>query len=173
MVCYDGIFLSSRCGWLISASFVPLVCGGDADMHECMAQDARACLLQIGYFHGFIDGVDYVFVDHACFHGWQGNIYGGDRQQILFRYPLHFCTETLSSSSCDMHTVRRLIMHANVKAHPIRICTLMHLYGDAYIPCRIVLQGPRQMSLGTLAAGGNESDRDLCPESRQCSNAGH
>ena len=41
--------------------------------------------VQIGYFHGFIDGVDYVFVDHACYHGWQGNIYGGDRQQILFR----------------------------------------------------------------------------------------
>ncbi len=46
-----------------------------------------ACLqwAQVGYFHGYIDGVDYVFVDHPCYHGRQQDIYGGDRQQILFR----------------------------------------------------------------------------------------
>ncbi|BDA42851.1 Granule-bound starch synthase 2, chloroplastic/amyloplastic [Coccomyxa sp. Obi] len=43
---------------------------------------------EVGYFHGYIDGVDYVFVDHACFHGRQNDIYGGDRQQILFRCAL-------------------------------------------------------------------------------------
>lgn len=36
---------------------------------------------QVGYFHGFLDGVDYVFVDHPCFHGRQDNIYGGDRHE--------------------------------------------------------------------------------------------
>jgi len=36
---------------------------------------------QVGYFHGYLDGVDYVFVDHPCFHGRQDNIYGGDRQE--------------------------------------------------------------------------------------------
>ena len=41
--------------------------------------------LQVGYFHGYLDGVDYVFVDHACFQGRQGDIYGGDRQSIQFR----------------------------------------------------------------------------------------
>ncbi len=40
----------------------------------------------MGYFHGYLDGVDYVFVDHACFQGRQGDIYGGDRQSIQFRY---------------------------------------------------------------------------------------
>ena len=40
---------------------------------------------QVGYFHGYIDGVDYVFIDHACFQGRQGDIYGGDRQSIQFR----------------------------------------------------------------------------------------
>lgn len=44
--------------------------------------------VQVGYFHGYIDGVDYVFVDHACFQGRQGDIYGGDRQSILFRCAL-------------------------------------------------------------------------------------
>ena len=39
----------------------------------------------MGYFHGYIDGVDYVFVDHACYQGRQGDIYGGDRQSIQFR----------------------------------------------------------------------------------------
>lgn len=41
--------------------------------------------LQVGYFHGYLDGVDYVFIDHACFQGRQGDIYGGDRQSIQFR----------------------------------------------------------------------------------------
>lgn len=43
---------------------------------------------QIGYFHGYIDGVDYVFVDHPCFHNLGENIYGGDRMQIAFRCAL-------------------------------------------------------------------------------------
>ena len=42
--------------------------------------------MQVGYFHGYIDGVDYVFVDHACYNGRQGDIYGGDRQSIMFRH---------------------------------------------------------------------------------------
>ncbi|CAK0787417.1 Soluble starch synthase 2-3, chloroplastic/amyloplastic [Coccomyxa viridis] len=40
---------------------------------------------EVGYFHGYLDGVDYVFIDHACFQGRQGDIYGGDRQSIQFR----------------------------------------------------------------------------------------
>lgn len=43
---------------------------------------------EIGYFHGYIDGVDYVFVDHSCFHHLGDNIYGGDRMQIAFRCAL-------------------------------------------------------------------------------------
>ena len=35
---------------------------------------------EVGYFHGFIDGVDYVFVDAPCFHAAADNIYGGSRQ---------------------------------------------------------------------------------------------
>ena len=46
------------------------------------------CLVQIGYFHGFMDGVDYVFVDHPSFHGFAGNIYGGNRQDVAFRCAL-------------------------------------------------------------------------------------
>lgn len=38
--------------------------------------------VEIGYFHGYIDGVDYVFVDHPCYHGRQDNIYGGDRGEV-------------------------------------------------------------------------------------------
>ncbi len=44
--------------------------------------------VQVGYFHAFVDGVDYVFVDHPCFHGRGKNIYGGERQEILFRCAL-------------------------------------------------------------------------------------
>ena len=38
--------------------------------------------VEVGYFHGYIDGVDYVFVDHPCYHGRQDNIYGGDRSEV-------------------------------------------------------------------------------------------
>ncbi|KIY92208.1 starch synthase, partial [Monoraphidium neglectum] len=39
----------------------------------------------VGYFHGFIDGVDYVFVDHPCYHAHAKDIYGGERADIQFR----------------------------------------------------------------------------------------
>lgn len=42
----------------------------------------------VAYFHCFKDGVDYVFVDHPCYHSWAHNIYGGDRQDIQFRNAL-------------------------------------------------------------------------------------
>ncbi|MEW5317297.1 MAG: hypothetical protein WDW38_008608 [Sanguina aurantia] len=40
---------------------------------------------EVGYFHTFIDGVDYVFVDHPCYHNREKNIYGGDRADLQFR----------------------------------------------------------------------------------------
>lgn len=42
----------------------------------------------VAYFHCFRDGVDYVFVDHPCYHSWAHNIYGGDRLDIQFRNAL-------------------------------------------------------------------------------------
>lgn len=42
----------------------------------------------MGYFHSFKDGVDYVFVDHSCYHSRGKDIYGGDRQDIMFRCAL-------------------------------------------------------------------------------------
>lgn len=42
----------------------------------------------VAYFHCFKDEVDYVFVDHPCYHSWAHNIYGGDRQDIQFRNAL-------------------------------------------------------------------------------------
>ncbi|GBF97168.1 granule-bound starch synthase chloroplastic [Raphidocelis subcapitata] len=44
--------------------------------------------VEVGYFHGFIDGVDYVFVDHPSYHHASGNIYGGERQDLQFRCTL-------------------------------------------------------------------------------------
>ncbi len=43
---------------------------------------------QVGYFHGYIDGVDFVFVDHPAFHYVADSIYGGDRQAITWRCAL-------------------------------------------------------------------------------------
>jgi hypothetical protein len=33
----------------------------------------------VGYFHAYIDGVDFVFIDHSCFHHVKESIYAGDR----------------------------------------------------------------------------------------------
>ncbi|PNH12391.1 Granule-bound starch synthase 2, chloroplastic/amyloplastic [Tetrabaena socialis] len=43
---------------------------------------------EVGYFHQFIDGVDYIFVDHPCFQNHGKDIYGGDRGEIQFRCAL-------------------------------------------------------------------------------------
>eukprot|EP00898_Chlorokybus_atmophyticus_P003706 jgi/Chlat1/4336/Chrsp29S04501 len=40
---------------------------------------------EVGYFQGYKDGVDFVFVDHACFHNFAHNIYGGTRQEVQSR----------------------------------------------------------------------------------------
>ena len=44
--------------------------------------------MQIGYFHGFRDGVDYVFVDHSSYQHFGGDIYGGSREDVTFRCAL-------------------------------------------------------------------------------------
>ena len=40
--------------------------------------DADGICVQVGYFHGYHDGVDYVFIDHPCFHHLGETIYGGE-----------------------------------------------------------------------------------------------
>ena len=45
--------------------------------------------VEVGFFHGFVDGVDVVFVDHPCYHGRSGGaIYGGDSTEVAFRCAL-------------------------------------------------------------------------------------
>ena len=42
---------------------------------------------QVGFFHGFVDGVDVVFVDHPCFSNRHGSeIYAGEemREEFFF-----------------------------------------------------------------------------------------
>lgn len=50
----------------------------------------------MGYFHAYLDGVDYVFVDHPSFHFRAKDIYGGERQEIQFRCAL-LCKAALES----------------------------------------------------------------------------
>uniref|UniRef100_A0A0E0A749 starch synthase n=1 Tax=Oryza glumipatula TaxID=40148 RepID=A0A0E0A749_9ORYZ len=46
--------------------------------------------LEVKYFHAFIDGVDFVFIDAPLFRHRQDDIYGGNRQEIMKRMIL-FC----------------------------------------------------------------------------------
>ncbi|KAG0564735.1 hypothetical protein KC19_8G135300 [Ceratodon purpureus] len=41
--------------------------------------------MEVGYFHSFRDGVDFVFVDNPIFHAFADNIYGGKREEVLHR----------------------------------------------------------------------------------------
>eukprot|EP00854_Cymbomonas_tetramitiformis_P018456 gene18456-22023_t len=43
---------------------------------------------EVGYFHGYIDGVDFVFIDHPCYHNVKDNIYAGERNELNFRNAL-------------------------------------------------------------------------------------
>ncbi|CAM0913603.1 unnamed protein product [Alopecurus aequalis] len=46
--------------------------------------------LEVNYFHAYIDGVDFVFIDAPLFRHRQDDIYGGSRQEIMKRMIL-FC----------------------------------------------------------------------------------
>jgi len=42
--------------------------------------------LEVNYFHAFIDGVDFVFIDAPLFRHRQDDIYGGSRQVKLLSF---------------------------------------------------------------------------------------
>ncbi|WVZ15347.1 hypothetical protein V8G54_012913 [Vigna mungo] len=46
--------------------------------------------MEVTYYHAFIDGVDFVFLDSPNFRNLQNNVYGGNRMDILKRMVL-FC----------------------------------------------------------------------------------
>jgi len=72
----------------------------------------------VGYFHGYIDGVDFVFVDHPAFHYVADAIYGGDRQAITWRCALlckvrggarlATCAALRCGDACNVHSECRL-----------------------------------------------------------------
>ncbi len=66
-------------------------------------------VLQVGYFHAFVDGVDYVFVDHPAFFKLGKNIYGGERGEIMFRCAL------LCKVRCTTRTSRATRSRASVR----------------------------------------------------------
>jgi predicted membrane chloride channel (bestrophin family) len=43
--------------------------------------------MEVAYYHAYIDGVDFVFLDNPVFRHVEQNIYGGDR---IVSCPLHF-----------------------------------------------------------------------------------
>lgn len=54
---------------------------GVRQMYRVFNQDT-----EVGYFHCYKDNVDFVFVDHASFHGRKGgDIYKGERLELGFR----------------------------------------------------------------------------------------
>ncbi len=43
--------------------------------------------LEVGYFHTYKDGVDFVFIDSSIFHAVASNIYGGSREVSPYQQP--------------------------------------------------------------------------------------
>jgi starch synthase len=41
--------------------------------------------IEVGYFHTYKDGVDFVFIDSSIFHAVASNIYGGSQEEMLKR----------------------------------------------------------------------------------------
>lgn len=44
--------------------------------------------VEVGFFHAYVDGVDYVFVDHAMFNTRKQDLYGGGREDLMQRCSL-------------------------------------------------------------------------------------
>ena len=66
------------------------------------------CPLQkVGYFHSYIDGVDFVFVDHPSFNQRGNDIYGGGRLELMFRCALlsKVSGQALISKACRIGQV--------------------------------------------------------------------
>ncbi|KAH9306697.1 hypothetical protein KI387_011101, partial [Taxus chinensis] len=62
--------------------------GWDTRVHRCYNVAGQD--MEVGYYHAYIDGVDYIFIDNPNFHGFKNNIYGGSQKDILTRMIL-FC----------------------------------------------------------------------------------
>lgn len=61
-------------------------------MEHILLQD-----LEVMYFHAYIDGVDFVFIDSPVFRHLSNNIYGGNRLVRLILFSLFF-TQKISFS---------------------------------------------------------------------------
>lgn len=117
-------------------------------MMELTRVEMTVCAsVQVGYFHGFIDGVDYVFVDHACYHGWQDNIYGGDRQQILFR-----CHSSVMSSIVILTRHVGCVLDIGHLGLPKELVRLHHLESVLRIYLKLLKQWAEIMCLWSRCA---------------------
>eukprot|EP00879_Flechtneria_rotunda_P003827 GHRR01004067.1.p2 GENE.GHRR01004067.1~~GHRR01004067.1.p2 ORF type:complete len:404 (+),score=126.48 GHRR01004067.1:228-1439(+) len=102
--------------------------------------------VEVGYFHAYIDGVDFVFVDHSSFHFRAKDIYGGERQEIQFRCAL-LCKAALEAVwhvpcggiaygdnntvfiANDWHTA---LLPVYLQVGYYSQCSLQDLWGDGY-----------------------------------------
>lgn len=53
-----------------------------------------------------MDGVDYVFVDHACFNTRGADLYGGTREDLMFRCNMLSKAALEAVSDCTTHMTR-------------------------------------------------------------------
>ncbi|KAL6640962.1 hypothetical protein ACP70R_019143 [Stipagrostis hirtigluma subsp. patula] len=56
---------------------------GEPRRYQVAGQD-----MEVKYYHAYIDGVDFVFIDNPIFHNVESEIYGGNRTDILKRMVL-------------------------------------------------------------------------------------
>jgi len=71
--------------------------GDVADLGVRLQVSACNSMHEVGYFHKYESGVDWVFVDHGAFFGRQGGeIYAGSREELSFRLAL-FCKAALEA----------------------------------------------------------------------------
>ncbi|KAK3153788.1 hypothetical protein QOZ80_2BG0181150 [Eleusine coracana subsp. coracana] len=56
---------------------------GEPRRYQVAGQD-----MEVNYYHAYIDGVDFVFIDNPIFHNVESEIYGGNRTDILKRMVL-------------------------------------------------------------------------------------
>lgn len=56
--------------------------------------------MEVMYFHAYIDGVDFVFIDSPVFRHLSSNIYGGNRLVRLYYSPCSLLKKINNQPTC-------------------------------------------------------------------------
>lgn len=84
---------------------------------------------EVGYFHSFRDGVDFVFIDNPIYHACEHNIYGGSREVWIRYSDAHLVWLVMSSPIFHVFRLTQALLF---------LVTVAEIHtDDSYLFCRM------------------------------------